>query len=97
MISAGTVLTGIAVLVLSAIGNEWRSRRRKARPLAAKFAPPISQPDLGMEATDLTQAAAILQRNDALAAKTGATGSAATWTAVGAVLPPANGEDGRRN
>lgn len=89
MISFGTALTGIAVLVLAALGNEWRSKRGKGRPLAARFAASRPKPELGMEATDSAFANGVLQRNTALAAKTGAAGSSSTWTAAGAIPPSA--------
>jgi len=88
----GAVLLGIVALVLCGIVVEYRLRRGKTRPLASRFARPPKAMDLGMEMTDVDKVAGLLQRNAALAAKTGAGGAAASWTAAGAT-PPSQAPD----
>jgi len=88
----GAVLLGIVALVLCGIAVEYRLGRGKSRPLANRFAKASKATDLGMEMTDTDKVAGLLQRNAALAAKTGAGGAAASWTAAGAT-PPSRAPD----
>ena len=85
-------MLGIVALVLCGIAVEYRLRRGKSRPLASRFAKAPKAPDLGMEMTDTDKVAGLLRRNAALAAKTGAGGAAASWTATGAT-PPSRAPD----
>ena len=87
MTTPGAVLLGIVALVPCGITVEYRLRRGKTRPLASRFTKAPEAPDFGTEAPDTDKAAGLLQRNAALAAKTGSGGAAASWVATGA-LPP---------
>ena len=93
MTTPGTILLGIVALVLCGIAVEYRLRRGKTRPLASRFAKAPKATNLGMEMTDTDKVAGLLQHNAALAAKTGAGGGAASWTAAGAT-PRSRAPDG---
>jgi hypothetical protein len=87
MISWKLILLGLVVLVVGAILIEMVLRRGIHRPLAHRISRPKQAKLLGMEATDEARVAGLLQRNSALAAKTGAGGSQATWSATCATTP----------
>jgi len=89
----GAVLLGVVALLLCGIAVEYRLRRGKTRPLTSRFARAPKATDLGMEATDADKVAGLLQRNAALAAKTGSRGAAASWIAAGAIPPPSSPDD----
>jgi hypothetical protein len=82
LLVVGVVMAVVAVTIVID-----RRRQRRHVPLAARFATgPTPQP-LGMEATDLPGVQGILDRNAALARKTGRHGGAASWTEAGAIPP----------
>lgn len=84
MTTSGAILLGVVVLILCGIALEYRLKRRTSYPLADRFARGPRDIELGMEATDVEKAAAVLRRNSALAAKTGVGGMSVSWIAVGA-------------
>jgi hypothetical protein len=79
-------LSILAVVVGGVVLALWINQRsrRQYRPLAARFVSAPDRPEPGMEATDLEAVQGIVQRNAALARKTGPGGGAASWTEVGA-------------
>jgi hypothetical protein len=83
----------VTVLVTALILLDIRLSKGRHRPLAPRFARSRAKPKLGMEATDEASVAGLLQRNSALAGKTGAAGGAHSWTATGAVAPAPYPED----
>ena len=61
-----------------------RVQQKRHRPLGKLAGEAPRKTELGMEATDLASVQGILDRNDALARKTGAGGTQVSWTEVGA-------------
>jgi len=89
MISWKLVVLALVVLVVGAVLLEHKFGRRTFKPLAPRFRSPVERPKLGMEATNEAAVAGLLQRNSALARKTGSAGQRASWleTAPTSVAP----------
>jgi hypothetical protein len=87
------ILIGIVSLTVSGIAVEAYVKRGKRRPLSTIHERSRPKIELGMEATDMSVANAILKRNDALARKTGQGGRHVTWTETNAIGPELIPED----
>ncbi len=72
-----SAIVGVVLILL-------RERQKRHRPLSKMAGEAPGKAELGMEATDLGSVQSILDRNDALARKTGVGGAQVSWTEVGA-------------
>jgi hypothetical protein len=83
------ILIGIVALLAGAIAIQIYVRRGKYTPLAASHERPCGKikVELGMEATDMAVANAIIRPNAALARKTGQGGRNVTWIETNAIGP----------
>lgn len=93
---SGGVLIFILVVVVGAVLIHIESGRRQGgagRSLADKFARKHTGTKLGMEATDAAGVLGILERNSALARKTGADANHGSWIEAGATSPVPYPED----
>lgn len=86
----------ILALVVTTVGVVLalvQVHRKRYRPLSKLAGEASKNADLGMEATDLASVQGILDRNDALARKTGAQGGRVSWTEVGAASSQQDRDD----